>query len=383
MKPKSENKKIQAQPSDPIRIVIFGGAGFVGLHFSRFLLSEVVNCEIILSDIHFPEFLKQHSGDSVLLDGIRKGKIHYVHHDIRLPWHVDTLPKKQIDLIISLVVLHPTERHHPKSCFEHHIQGMENICAYATAINCQQLVMLSTTDVYGSNHKVKKTEQTPPIPESVFASTLLTAEGVCQRWQQTVNKSRQLLITRTCDVYGHNDHSFVSKIKKALKWQYFCYRENKSIEKASIYIDELCHALWWIVSAQKMGEQASSILFNGVSEQMYSTTDYVCAMLDHTNTKRRYIPNLPYRIWLKSTKKINELFSLCCLTPPINLKRMDKVITSDCVTPDWLKQNNYPWKYDLNTSLAHWKTQFPNDFNKWRPQLLKHKNEEIPPLQSP
>jgi len=132
--------------TDQKKILIIGGAGFIGNELSRLLLAKP-GFNVKVADINTNEFLKDHS------------------------FYLDILDRKSFDKILAdydIIINLTGQITNPISkCFSLNTEGIKNIISFAK--KCEAvLYQISTVSVYGTADKVD--ENTIPAPESPYAA---------------------------------------------------------------------------------------------------------------------------------------------------------------------------------------------------------------------
>jgi nucleoside-diphosphate-sugar epimerase len=155
------------------RVLITGGAGFVGSHVARRMLDDgwdvVVldnfstgrrsNLEAVAADITLIE------GDVASLDDVRTAAngCDAIFHQAALP----SVPRSIAD---------------PVASHEANATGTLNVLVAARELGVRRVVAASSSSVYGSVPDLPKRESMPTLPLSPYAVSKLAAESYCRAW---------------------------------------------------------------------------------------------------------------------------------------------------------------------------------------------------------
>lgn len=158
-----------------MRILITGGAGFIGSNLVRFLMSKPdVEDLLVLDDLS--------TGSASNLAGLgielRTGSI--------LDVDAVTAAAGRVTTIIHLAAIPSVPRSVAKPVASHHANatGTLNVLEAARAANVGHIVVASSSSVYGSNPKLPKSEFDWTRPMSPYAVSKLAAEAYALAYQQ-------------------------------------------------------------------------------------------------------------------------------------------------------------------------------------------------------
>jgi UDP-glucose 4-epimerase len=174
------------------RVVVTGGAGFIGSHLAESLAEQ--NTVIILDDLstgnqqnvaallNFPNvtLVRESVLNLAFLKDIFAG-VDYVFHEAALP----SVPRSISDPISSNAV---------------NVTGTLNVLLAARDSHVAKVVAASSSSVYGDTPTLPKQENMPPKPLSPYALTKLTAEHYCRLFTDLYNLPTVCL--RYFNVYG-------------------------------------------------------------------------------------------------------------------------------------------------------------------------------------
>lgn len=335
-------------------IIIFGGTGFIGVFFAKYLLNFKLIDKIYLLDIDSIE-----KKSSIFRAGLLNNstKISFVYCDVRS--HIEFNPPEEIFLIANFAAIHREPGHENSEYYKTNLIGAENICSFAQKINCNQIIFTSSISPYGLSEDIRD-ESSIPNPNSPYGSSKLVAEKIHEIWQVRDPKNRILQIVRPGVVFGPGEGGNVSRLIKAVLHRYFFYMGNKDTRKAGVYVKELCHAMWWELNRQKKMKNHMS-LFNMSMNPGPSIHDYVKTVCKVAKVKR-FIPSVPFRLLLTVSYLINFFAKPFNIKHPFSPVRINKLVRSNNILPTYLVSNGYKYQYTLESAFLDWKKECPEEW---------------------
>ena len=335
--------------------VIFGGAGFIGIHFAELLILNSYTEKVYLFDIESIED-KNSSYRSKIIK--KNPNIVMVIGDIRnsLDWF---RPSEEVKMIANFAAIHREPGHEDIEFYRTNLVGAENVCDWARFVGCNKIIFTSSISTYGVGESTKD-EATLPIPVTPYGGSKLVAEKIHLIWQAQDEINRRLVIVRPGVVFGPSEGGNVSRLIKAVIHRYFFYMGNKNTRKAGTYVKELCNAMCWVLERQIFSDERVS-LFNMSMIPNPSIQDYVntvCA----TAGVRRYIPSVPFRFLLMISYLISALATPFATKHPFSPVRIRKLVRSNDINTKYLISNGYNYKYDLESALADWHSSNPQEW---------------------
>ena len=155
------------------RILITGGAGFIGSHLARHFADQA---EVtVLDDLR--------SGHARNLEGVRcrflQGSI---LDDDALS---QAITGAQEVYHLAAMVSVPESVAKPAECAELNTEGTRRVLAAALAAGSRKVVLASSAAIYGDNPTVPKLESMPPEPKSPYAETKLAGENLLEAFRRS------------------------------------------------------------------------------------------------------------------------------------------------------------------------------------------------------
>lgn len=334
--------------------VLFGGTGFIGSHFARFLLANNLAQNITLADIEPPNKpLWSAPTQAELADS----RVRYVPVDVCAPIRHPDLPQ-EADLILNFAAIHREPGHEPHEYFETNLKGAEHICQWAEQVGCKTIVFTSSISPYGPTEE-QKDENSIPVPVTAYGASKLAAEKIHLAWQRG-NGDRKLVIVRPGVVFGPGEGGNVSRLVRSIIKGYFFYAGNENTRKAGGYVKELCHAILWTLEWQQQQDK-DVVLFNFSADPTPTLEEYVKAVCKIAQIKRSPF-KVPYPLLLGASYPISQIAKGLGIRQPIDPVRINKLVRSNNIVPGFLRSVGYPYQYTLEESLQDWKREKPEDW---------------------
>jgi UDP-glucose 4-epimerase len=197
------------------RILVTGGAGFIGSHLVDRLIKE--EFEVAVLDSFF-------SGTIENLEGhLKSGQLTLIRGDIRKSADV----RKAISGVSTVfhfaaIVNVQLSIKNPKLTREVNVNGTSNVLEASLAENVEKFINISTCAVYGESHYLPLNEEHPTMPLSPYGVSKLDAENYSRLYHQ-IHGLRTCCL-RLFNVYGPRQHAgpysgvitqFIRKLEKS------------------------------------------------------------------------------------------------------------------------------------------------------------------------
>jgi nucleoside-diphosphate-sugar epimerase len=335
--------------------VIFGGLGFIGVFFAKYLLDNSLVDKVYMVDIDPVDLKSSNFRKKVISDDHR---IIVFKGDVRQPNEIYDV-HSEIILIANFAAIHREPGHEDSEYFQTNLLGAENVCKFAENVACQNIIFTSSISPYGVSESVKD-ESTLPVPVTAYGSSKLAAEKIHQIWQAKDANNRRLVIIRPGVVFGPGEGGNVSRLIKAVIHRYFFFMGNESTRKAGVYVKELCNAMWWVLQEQKKNGETVS-LFNMSMNPGPSIGEYVKAVCK-TQGIKRYVPTVPYKVLIAVAYVIDAVAKPLGIKHPFSPVRIRKLVRSNNIIPSYLVEHGYQFQYSLDSAFADWKKSCPEEW---------------------
>jgi nucleoside-diphosphate-sugar epimerase len=316
--------------------VIFGGAGFIGSHLARHLLTTRQFDRVHLADIR--QIAKAHPNVSASITDVR--------HPI-----AKTLIAEEPSWIFNLAAVHREPGHAPQEFFETNLAGARNICAYADAVGCKNVFFTSSISVYGPT--MGPTDEDSQIcPTTPYGSSKYPAELIHEAWLAS-RPERRLVICRPGVVYGPGDPGNMLRMIRAIKRGYFAYPGSPHIYKSYAYIYGLLDSIDFA-----MRNSAPLLTYNYVETPTEPLGELVLQTKAFLKSKAPVL-RVPLAILLPLARLAQSFVGT---NSPIHPVRVRKAAMSTHIVPGVLKRMGFEFRYPFMKSLEHWRSVSPKDF---------------------
>jgi len=177
------------------RVLVTGGAGFIGHHLVRSLLAD--RAQVLVTDnLSF--------GRRAHLKGMPEGsRLEFQETDIQRPDGFDVLPSFRPEIVYHLGAIHfvPYCDAHPQQTLRVNLLGTDRLLRRLRELDVRSLVFASTAAVYGFADHPLTEEADPPRPGDVYALSKWLAEGLVRRFAHDRPDVRTVS-ARCCNVFG-------------------------------------------------------------------------------------------------------------------------------------------------------------------------------------
>lgn len=237
-----------------MRILVTGGAGFVGANLIHYLLSKYPGYDIINLD------RLSYSGNlQNLIEMQHLPMYHFVQGDICNEVEVDAIMSQGIDAVVHLAAEpHPNpEESDPSRFIRSDLYGTYVLAEAASAYGVDRFIQISTAHSYGVGrelsgmvHPATETDELKPLAAHV--ASRLGAERLAYAY--FASHGLPVVMARLSNVYGrfqYPDHAPASWITAALSNETFELDGHGQAMFDWIHVDDVCSALDTLLHARK------------------------------------------------------------------------------------------------------------------------------------
>jgi len=315
-----------------MKILVTGGAGFIGSHFIRKLLTEDSVQKITILDN-----LSYAGRRANMLDFIDEARVTFVEGDIN---NFELVSELLADL--THIVNFAAESHVDRSIQDSSVFVKTNVLGTHTLLTAVKnranirFLQVSTDEVYGSIDLGEWDETCPLLPNSPYSASKASADLLVRSFH--ITHGLDTVITRCSNNYGPFQYPEklipLSIIRLLNSHKIEIYGNGMNI-RDWLHVSDHCHGIFL---ALLNGESGATYNFGGNSEK--SNLDIARVILDNMNQgmeKIKFVEDRKghdFRYAVDSSKSRIELGFL----PKIDFERgMESTI-------DWYKQNSWWWQ---------------------------------------
>jgi UDP-glucose 4-epimerase len=172
-----------------LKVVITGGAGFIGSHLAQYWSEK--NAEVFVIDNFRTGFKKN-------IDGLNVNLIEGSIEDKDLVF--DVLEKADYVFNLAALVSVPESIEKPEECIKINVNGLLNLLEASKKHKVKKLIHTSSAAVYGDDPELPKTTKLKPNPKSPYGITKLDGEYYCNLYKEEFGVNTTSL--RYFNVYG-------------------------------------------------------------------------------------------------------------------------------------------------------------------------------------
>jgi dTDP-glucose 4,6-dehydratase len=293
-----------------MRLLVTGGAGFIGSNFIRFYLKEHPEDGIINLD------KLTYAGNLENLDDVGRdfspARYQFIHGDIADFNVVDFLLKDGVDAVINFAAESHVDRsiNDPSPFLRTNIIGTQILLESARRNKLKRFIQISTDEVYGSLEPIGYfTERSALRPNSPYAASKASADLLVRAYFKTYNLPA--IITRCSNNYG--PYQFPEKliplfVTNALSDKPVpIYGDGLNI-RDWLYVEDHCRAIDTVLKKGKAGEIYN--IGGNTEKTNLEITDIILNILNKPQSLKMFVKDRPghdRRYAIDSTKIKMEL----------------------------------------------------------------------------
>lgn len=314
-----------------MRLLITGGAGFMGSNFIRYILNKYPDYKIINLD------KLTYAGNLENLRDIEKNsRYKFMKGDICDEKIVDLLAK-DADIIINYAAETHVDRSiiSPRDFAMTDVIGSQTLLEVAKKYKHPLYIQISTDEVFGSIKQGKFTEESPFMPNSPYAASKAGGDLLCRAYAQTYKMP--IIVTHSVNFFGPYQYPekliplFVTNLLEGKKVPLYGNGENI---REWIYTEDHCSAIDFILHKGTAGEVYN--IGTGEEKTNLETAKMILGLAGKDENSIEYVTDRPAHDWRYSTNSA-KLSSL-------GWKPKYKFEEALRQTVEWYKKNEKWWK---------------------------------------
>ncbi|KQC13391.1 MAG: dTDP-glucose 4,6-dehydratase [Desulfuromonas sp. SDB] len=330
-----------------MRLMVTGGAGFIGSNFIRYWLEKYSEDYLLNYDL-----LTYAGNTESLIDVQEKYDLHYqlIQGDINdLNKVMEVCNKFNPDLIVNFAA----ESHNsyavvnPSIFFKTNVMGTQSLLEAVRKMNINHFHHISTCEVYGDlplDSDDSFTEQSPYCPRTPYNASKASSDMLVRAYHLTYGI--KTTISNCANNYG--PYQFPEKliplfVTNLLENKEIPLYQSSSHQREWIHVNDHCRAIDLIINKGKSGETYN--VGTGVEKSVEQISDIILERLNCPPSYKKYVQDRPghdRRYLLDSSKIRSELE----WKPEISFQDgMEETI-------DWYVQNQWWWKKVKHKSLV-------------------------------
>ena len=278
-----------------MKLLVTGGAGFIGTNFIRYWLRHYADDAVVNLD------LLTYAGNTVNLADIAERypeRYKFVHGDIVDSVFVENVLKKEApDVIVNFAAESHNSRAilHPRRFFETNVMGTQALLDAARKCDIRQFHHISTCEVYGElplDSPDAFDECSPYRPQTPYNASKAAADHLVNAYFHSFNMP--ITISNCANNYGPYQHPekliplFTTNAIKDLPLTLYRSSHNR---REWLHVEDHCRAVAAVIQRGKIGETYN--VGSGVEKSIEEISDFILSVLDKPQRLKTYVPDRP------------------------------------------------------------------------------------------
>ncbi len=270
-----------------MKILITGGAGFIGSNFIHFLLENDPSIEII----NFDKLTYAGNLDN-LKDLEGNPRYRFVQADIGDPRALDKVCPG-IELMVNFAAESHVDRSimDPTAFLTTGVMGMYELLEALRRHHIPRMIHISTDEVFGDVPGGEADEESPLNPSSPYSAAKAASELLARSYVRT--HGTPVITTRFSNVYGPYQYPekiiplFITNLLENKKVP--MYGDGKQVREW-IFVEDVCRGLWLVMKEGVVGES-----YNMGSRTLIANSDTTAKLLAYAGKDETSIEHVPDR----------------------------------------------------------------------------------------
>jgi len=268
-----------------MRLLVTGGAGFIGSNFVRRIVDGTLSG---ISSITVLDKLT-YAGRLSNLNMLPKDSFEFIKGDICDSTLIDSLTKKS-----NAVINFAAESHVDRSItaardfVETNILGTQTLLSYALKNEVSTFVQVSTDEVYGTIDEGSWSEESPLLPNSPYSASKASADLIARSYHRTFGLD--VRVTRCSNNYGPHQYPekviplFVTNLIDGKKVPLY---GNGLNVRDWLHVDDHCKGIHAVLNKGKPGQIYN--IGGGRELNNRELTDTILALMGRDSTSIEYV----------------------------------------------------------------------------------------------
>ena len=279
-----------------MKLLVTGGAGFIGTNFIRYWLQHYSNDVIINFD------RLTYAGNLSNLTDIAEThypkRYKFVHGDILDSAFVESILKTEHpDVIVNFAAESHNSRAilHPKRFFETNVMGTQVLLDAARKSNVARFHHISTCEVYGElplDSPDTFSESDPYRPQTPYNASKAAADHLVNAYFHSFGMP--ITISNCANNYGPYQHPekliplFTTNAIQNLPLTLYQSSHNR---REWLHVEDHCQAIAAVIERGKIGETYN--VGSSVEKSIEEISDFILDTLDKPQALKTYVPDRP------------------------------------------------------------------------------------------
>jgi dTDP-glucose 4,6-dehydratase len=273
---------------DGRRVLVTGGAGFIGSNFVHFVLRRFPGAHVVVLDA------LTYAGRRENLDGIPASQLTFVHGDIRDP-EVVARAMAGCDYVLNFAAESHVDRsiERPGDFIQTDVYGVFVLAEEARRVEVKRFVQISTDEVYGEVLEGAATESWPLMPRSPYAASKAGGDRLAHAYFTTYGLP--VVVTRCSNNYGPRQYPeklIPLFVTNALDDQPLPVYGTGLNRRDWLHVDDHCAALLELLLHPGIEGETFNI-GGGLELDVLTVTDTLLTLLGKPRTLIRHVEDRP------------------------------------------------------------------------------------------
>jgi len=272
-----------------MKILVTGGAGFMGSAFIKYILAKYPDWQIVNLD------KLTYAGNLENLAEVENNKNYYfLKGDIAKREDVEKAIGEGVDKIINYAAETHVDRSilEPDAFVKTDILGTYTLLEAVKKYNVAQYIQISTDEVFGSIDSGKFNEESPFQPNSPYSASKAGADLLCRAYFKTFNLP--VIITHSCNFLGSNQYPeklIPLLITNLLEGKNIPIYGDGSQTREWIFTEDHCRAIEKIMERGEPGEVYN--IGTGEEKKNLETAKFILQELGFGEDKIEFVKDRP------------------------------------------------------------------------------------------